>query len=385
MIRPLLIAAGGATTLLVALLMAELWARWTYGTALPAPIQPNEVELPAELVEPDLVLGRRFRANASKLIESAHGEFVALYQINDIHLRGYGLVDPGSRPPYVIVLGDSFVEGWGVMSDSIFVKEIERRLRKMEDMHYRTRLFNAGMTGYGAAQSYLLGRQLIESLDPDVVVFVYTSLMPVADHRFLAGAEIDAEGLALRAASANESPASTAQETRFILDRSTLFKVLRIKWEARTAREAVEPGDPKTDLFAATRGTRETIARLHQHSLKHVAALAAMAKARGLPFIFIHIPLPHQVSTDEWANGRAAYRFEARDYAAPDIEVVEAFCTRLELDCIMAAPLLRKLAERSSSPVYFRYDHTLTTIGHHALADHLLNKIAAALRKTREN
>ena len=93
---------------------------------LPAPIRPNEVELPAELVEPDLVLGRRFRANASKLIESAHGEFVALYQINDIHLRGYGLIDPGSRPPYVIVLGDSFVEGWGVMSDSTFVKEIER-------------------------------------------------------------------------------------------------------------------------------------------------------------------------------------------------------------------------------------------------------------------
>ena len=100
----------------------------------------------------------------------------------------------------------------------------------MEDMHYRTRLFNAGMTGYGAAQSYLLGRQLLESLDPDVVVFVYTNLMPVADHRFLASAEIDAEGLALRAASANENPASTPQKTRFILDRSTLFKVLRIKW-----------------------------------------------------------------------------------------------------------------------------------------------------------
>ena len=217
MIRPLLIATGTVTTLLVALLMAEMWARWTYGTALPVPIRPNEVELPAELVEPDLVLGRRFRANASKLIESAHGEFLALYQINDIHLRGYGLIDPGSRPPYVIVLGDSFAEGWGLMSDSIFIKEIEQRLRKMEDMHYRTRLFNADMTDYGAAQSYLLGRRLLESLDPDVVVFVYTNLMPVADHRFLAGAEIDAEGLAIRAAPANKHPSSTAQETHFML------------------------------------------------------------------------------------------------------------------------------------------------------------------------
>ena len=62
-------------------------------------------------------------------------------------------------------------------------------------------------------------------------------------------------------------------------------------------------------------------------------------------------------------DGRAAYGFEARAYAAPDIEIVEAFCDRLDLDCIMTTPLLRKLAERSSSPVYFRYDHTLTVIG----------------------
>lgn len=76
-------------------------------------------------------------------------------------------------------------------------------------------------------------------------------------------------------------------------------------------------------------------------------------------------------------DGRAAYGFEARAYAAPDIEIVEAFCDRLELDCIMTTPLLRKLAERSSSPVYFRYDHTLT--------DHLIDQIAAALRKARGN
>jgi len=84
-------------------------------------------------------------------------------------------------------------------------------------------------------------------------------------------------------------------------------------------------------------------------------------------------------------DGRAAYGFEARAYAAPDIEIVEAFCDRLDLDCIMTTPLLRKLAERSSSPVYFRYDHTLTVIGHHALTDHLIDQIAAALRKARGN
>ena len=65
-------------------------------------------------------------------------------------------------------------------------------------MNIYTRLFNAGMTGYGAAQSYLLGQRLLETIETDLIVFVYTSLMPAADHHFLKTAEVDEHGIAVR-------------------------------------------------------------------------------------------------------------------------------------------------------------------------------------------
>ena len=238
MIRSLLIVVGIVTTLVAVLLTAEMWMRVTYAKALPAPIKPNEVHLPAELVAPDDVLGVRFRANRSKFIESPHREFDVLNQNNDINLRGYGFVAPGARGPFAVVLGDAYAEGWGVMLEVTFIKEMERRLRKREDMHKRTRVFNAGMTGYGAAQSYLLGRRLIDLLLPEVIVFVYTSLMPVADDRFLANAELDPAGLAVNAGSrgVNRRSMPAREDAHSIFNRSVLAKVLKIHFDAHAAR-----------------------------------------------------------------------------------------------------------------------------------------------------
>ena len=381
MIRSLLIVAGAVTTLSAVLLIAEMWVRLTYSEALPVPILPNEVRLPAELVEPDDILGVRFRANRSKFIQSPHREFDALHQNNDINLRGYGFVAPGARGPFALVLGDAYTEGWGVMLDVTFIKEMERRLRKRTDMHKRTRVFNAGMTGYGAAQSYLLGRRLIDLLLPEVVVFVYTSLMPVADDRFLAHAELDATGLAVNAGAQSDNRQLKAddEDASSIFDHSLLAKVLKIHFDAQAAREAVIPGDPATALFAAARGSPEVVMDLHQRSLQHVAALAAMAEKLGVTFILVHMPLPHQVADDKWVHGRAANGFEARDYATPDIEIVEEFCAQNGLDCVMTRSILQETAERNSSPVFYRYDYTLTEIGHHAVADHLIDILAVAL------
>ena len=99
----MLIVAGAVTTLLAVLLMAEMWVRLTYVDALPTPVKPNEVQLPAELVEPDEILGVRFRANRVKFIESPHREFDVLHQNNDINLRGYGFVAPGARGPFAVM------------------------------------------------------------------------------------------------------------------------------------------------------------------------------------------------------------------------------------------------------------------------------------------
>ena len=144
-------------------------------------------------------LGHHFRPNAESFFVSPHGEFKVNYQINEFGLRDSGMISTFGRAPVMIALGDAFVEGWGIMPEATFTRELQRQFRQLDGADQFTRILNAGMTGYGAAQSYLLGQRLLDKLEADVLFFVYTRVMSVADHRFLANAEVDANGIAIRA------------------------------------------------------------------------------------------------------------------------------------------------------------------------------------------
>lgn len=379
MMRTVYTLAGIAFVAGWMLLLGELWAREVYVHEVPAPSRPDEIALPAELVQADEHLGRGFRPNTAKFFASPHGEFAVHYQINEIGLRESGTIFPGDRPPYVLVLGDSFVEGWGVMGEATFIREIQRRLRQRDDMDRYTRLFNAGMSGYGAAQSYLLGRRLFNTLGADVFVLVYTGLMPAADFHFLAHATLDNDGIALNAGTPNVKRVATFSRLDAMLGESALFQTAATYFDAWQARASLVPGDLATDLFAATRGSVEAAAPLHQRSLAHVAALARFAQANGAQFILVHVPLPHQVAPDEWAEGRSAYQLAAERYPAPEEEIIDEFCTAERLHCVLTTQMFRDLAEATTSRVYFRYDYTLTPVGHRALVTHLMSTIHTAL------
>ncbi len=379
-LRALLGGCAIVGSLAGALVIAELSANSMEHVPEAKPIEPRELGLPAELVEADAVLGRSFRPNAQKFFVSPYGEFAVNYQINEIGLRESGMIALGEPPQHVAVLGDAFAEGWGVMPEATFIREIERRLRLQSEPSYNVRFLNAGMSGYGAAQSYLLARRLMQTVKLDVVVLVYTSLMPVADHHFLAHADLDADGLAVRAGAKSARTTRPEVAPDSWLRRSALFRLGQAVLDTWWARDHLLPGEPASDWFAAARDDQPALAELHRPSLAHVAALARLAESKGAKFMLVHIPLPHQVAADEWPEGRRAYQFPARDYAAPDIDLVESFCAEQALHCVMTAPMLREVSAHTASRVYFRYDHTLTNVGHRALVSHLLGTIAAALR-----
>ena len=358
--------------------MAEGWARLKYAE-MPPPVRPREIQLPRELIQPDPTLGYHFRPNAENFFVSPHGEFKVNYQINEFGLHDSGMISTFGRAPIVIALGDAFGEGWGIMPEVTFTRELQRQLRQLDGVDQLTRILNAGMTGYGAAQCYLLGQRLLDKLDGDVLLFVYTSVMPVADHRFLANAEVDANGIAIRAKQPSTKYQNATGKPKSLLERSILYQLAHAYIDAKRAREAYIPGDPDSDLFAAARGSRETISKLHQRSLAHVAALADIAKSRNVEFVRMHVPLPHQVAADEWLEGRAGQEFEARTYDAPEVEIITEFCRARSMNCIMSTPMLRDLAAQRSSRVYFRYDYTLTAVGHRAMVEFLLDPIKSAL------
>jgi hypothetical protein len=68
--------------------------------------------------------------------------------------------------PTVLFLGDSFVWGYDVEQD-------ERFTEMLRDEFPRIRMVNAGVSGYGTDQEYLLLRRIWSNYKPDVVVLIF--------------------------------------------------------------------------------------------------------------------------------------------------------------------------------------------------------------------
>jgi len=71
----------------------------------------------------------------------------------------------------ILGLGDSFMFGWGVQADEIFLKRLETRLKGRVDRSVET--INAGVPGWGLNQYYLFLKQAGMQLSPDLVVIAY--------------------------------------------------------------------------------------------------------------------------------------------------------------------------------------------------------------------
>jgi lysophospholipase L1-like esterase len=71
----------------------------------------------------------------------------------------------------ILGLGDSFLFGWGVSTDQVFLKQLERGLRDRSGRRIET--INAGVPGWGFNQYYIYLKEMGRQFFPDLVVLAY--------------------------------------------------------------------------------------------------------------------------------------------------------------------------------------------------------------------
>ena len=335
-------------------------------------------------------LGSLYKPNSSTTVRSQYGEFDVPYRINEFGLRERPLRDL-RQSRRILVLGNSLVEGWGVRASDGFVRVIEAALNaSMPGAAIAT--VNAGISGFGAAQSYLLYRKLRDEIKPDAVIFFYVSTMVHFDCNYLADAELDSDGLAIGlsvdAIIKGGSSVKDGSETfasspaaRKLAEYSALARMVLMSLNAKHERDKIIPGDPRTDLLAGVRAEGGALAKLHEPSLRHVAAIARLARQQNTPFLLVHLPLPHQISASEWSKGRVAYGLENRTYAAADRTVVEDFCRRERINCVAAHdPLARAERDSDGQRLFYEYDFHPNKRGNRIIGEWAAPLVAAILK-----
>jgi hypothetical protein len=91
-------------------------------------------------------------------------------RISEHHFRQANVDEQLAFPQRVLVLGDSFPFGVGVAEEEAFPSLLQKEL-------------NAAQSGYSSTQESLLGRRLLDSLDPDLVLLcVFPGNDPLGDY-----------------------------------------------------------------------------------------------------------------------------------------------------------------------------------------------------------
>lgn len=103
-------------------------------------------------------------------------EFRAPVRINALGMRGPELEDLPEGGVRILVMGDSLVAAFEVAYEDTFVARTQKLLEQRFD--FPVQVLNAGVRGYGTDQSYLLYRERLWRLHPDIVLFYHSGNDP---------------------------------------------------------------------------------------------------------------------------------------------------------------------------------------------------------------
>jgi len=301
----LLVAVGGA----VGLVGAEMVARWA----------PNHTR---SYMIADPVLHHRLRVNDARKVAGVE------FRTNSLGLRDREYAVP--KPPSVfriLMLGDSFTEGGGLIAEDTIPKQLETQLNARCERAFE--VVNAGVASYSPVLEYLLLKSIGLTLQPDLIILEFDMTDLKDDLIRTATATFDAYGRPvavppdLRIEPALLMPPIRKSRRLRVLDpleawlsRSKLYYDFRrspygerllgsLKLTPERLEELGLIGNVQYDYGAPTRDVegpqeREAWAR----SERYLVGIRDLASANGIPFVLVINPHAQQVSALESPVGR---------------------------------------------------------------------------------
>ncbi len=261
----------------------------------------------------DPLLGWRHRAGA--LVQFPQGP----YQINSHGLRDLERApEPPANATRVLVLGDSFAEGFSVAFEDSVSQVLEHSLTHPT---CGVEVVSAGTVGYSTDQELLLFRGLGESYRPRVVVlfFYYNDILYNAraavgaapkpllkfhgDSYVVTNAPLSPPRVERREAEAWRSEALAWIQERILQGAPRLYGLIASAGSA----PRTEVSRPGLELEVYSRTPPRQVQDAWAQTVNILRALQAAALERGARLLVVYVPSKMEVSERDWALTRARY------------------------------------------------------------------------------
>lgn len=282
--------------------------------------------IPRLYTEPDPLLGWRHRPGAQA--DFPQGSYV-------INSRGLRDVEHDEAPDpgrdRILVLGDSFAEGYSVAFEDSVSRALERTLGKAGRP---AEVINAGVVGYSTDQELLYYRNDVSRYGAKVVVlfFFYNDILANTLDRIDRSPKplLDCEGGTLRVTNAPLPPHEPSEGSAHLhLPPPEPWHSAALEWVQQRLSAAPRAYDvlsrlglwrrftpvmPPQDLRVYARRPPRADRAAWRCTCRILGALAADVAAHGARLLVAYVPSKLEVSERDWGLTRLRYEIDERDW-----------------------------------------------------------------------
>ncbi len=327
-------------------------------------------------------------------------EWDIVYRINSFGLRGKEISIRKPANTYrILLLGDSFAQGFGVDFEKSFGKILEGKLAT--DKNEKIEVINTGVVGYSPLNEYLFLKEKGLLFKPDLVLLAFNATDFWDDRQRLSELKLSypnldegkiEELISLGEAKfdfskINKSPGNWQQQKIYLPGISYQIKTwlntnsrtyktiadLVKKKSMPVQQDNVNQGNIDRDILAIERGSKltdENYSKLWELPIKHITMMKSLLDQNKIPFVVVAIPEAMQVSDREWP-GRKALGFDNHlENTRPPFE--DELARRLEDINTPVINLLPGFKASNISPLYFKNDGHWRESGHKLAASVIL-------------
>jgi lysophospholipase L1-like esterase len=355
------------------------------------------------------VLGWEKIPNSSGKFKSSEYRFSVRYNAKGLRDQDYSYKKtPGIFR--ILLLGDSFVEGYGVEAEQIFGEVLEKKLNTNLRKYSQIQVINAGTGGYSTAQELLFFQKEGRKYQPDLVILSFyvddtynnahqssgifgNPFFSLSDNKIklhLPSLKKDTSASNRYLTQENSNPISyikkwlRSHSALYILSVNLIFENFpRLKQPFIKLGLIGEGKVPPEFRLAFSREdeqepwliTEGIIARLNEEVQKEKARL-----------IILFIPNQIQVYPEDWERKKEFYGIKEADLdLRKSNKKLKDICMNLKIDFIDPTDIFRRQAQEGSR-LYYKFDGHLNREGHALVAkliyDYLLKKRLIPLSDT---
>ena len=319
-------------------------------------------------------------------------EYTVELEINHLGLRG---PERGhAKPPgvkRVLLLGDSFVEGYTVAEEATVRAALERRLAP----EGRVEVINGGTHGYSTDQQLLFFRAEGRHYAPDEVVllFYYNDLHGNVSRDGKPWFDVEDDALVLR-----NSPLKAPRRDDRARLRTYTLRPFRGSMALRLLSNRTVAGNPELHRLLARLGLAETeeaaddppqlwpfgpahlreVADMWERTALILRTLDAEVRAAGARLTVFYVPARFEVDDPAWELTRRRNGWGPRWKRERVADRLHGVCAELALRCVDPRAEFRA-AEASGEDAYFPQDGHWAPAGHRVAAEVLRDVLAPDL------